>query len=180
MENPAPVIYLHGLESDPGGPKVAWLEERGPCLAPAMRYREPHPWPRLLEAVDAWPHAPALVVGSSMGGYFGWHLGHRLGIAMLLFNPALGLGPMPAPIDVAPSPAGPGRVMVVCGADDDVIDPDRSGAWLATSGARVERVIVAGMGHRTPFDIFTRAVSAALASLNGAPFVDAFAAGSDS
>jgi predicted esterase YcpF (UPF0227 family) len=32
------IIYLHGLESEPGGPKVSFLAEKGMVYAPAMDY----------------------------------------------------------------------------------------------------------------------------------------------
>lgn len=153
-------IYLHGLESDPGGPKPEYLAGLGHCLAPAMRYRDPAPWARLLSAIAAQSWRPDLVIGSSMGGYFGWHLANRLGVDSLLFNPALGLGPMPEAIDVEQAPPGTGCHHVVCGAEDDVVDPALSGAFLAAAGARVVRVVVPGMGHRTPYEIFVAAVDA--------------------
>jgi predicted esterase YcpF (UPF0227 family) len=78
------IIYLHGLESEPGGPKVSFLAEKGMVYAPAMDYEtfDLHEFIYTLGMPD-------LIIGSSMGGYVADVIGSRLGVDVLLFNPAL-------------------------------------------------------------------------------------------
>ena len=36
------IVYLHGLESPQGGPKVDFLNQLGETLAPSMDYKKPN------------------------------------------------------------------------------------------------------------------------------------------
>ena len=64
------VWYLHGLESDPGGPKVDFLNEvADEVFAPAMDYRNHKAFGELYRKVTK-EGKPDLIIGSSMGGYF--------------------------------------------------------------------------------------------------------------
>ena len=78
------IVYLHGLESEPGGTKVSFLAEKGMVYAPNMNY----------ETLDLNEFIftlgmPDLIIGSSMGGYVADIIGSQLGVDVLLFNPAL-------------------------------------------------------------------------------------------
>ena len=76
------ILYLHGLESEPGGTKVSFLATKGTVYAPAMDYKT-------LD-LDEFIHTlgmPDLIIGSSMGGYVADIIGSRLGSDVLLFNP---------------------------------------------------------------------------------------------
>lgn len=62
-----PVLFLHGLESNPNGNKARWLASRYLGYAPALTTRQ---FPTALEEARAAirARAPAVVVGSSFGG----------------------------------------------------------------------------------------------------------------
>ena len=98
---PPPLVYLHGFASGPNGSKGghcrAWAEARGvPFHAPDLNLPdfEHLTVTAQVEAVEALlaALAPAVVVGSSMGGLVGAAVAHR-GTAMvrlILLAPAFG------------------------------------------------------------------------------------------
>lgn len=89
------LIYLHGLNSSSQSYKAGLLRER---LAPLPVHSPSYPAHRPDDAVerlrdifsDLAPSVPPLVVGSSMGGFYGQYLARRISFAHLfLINPAL-------------------------------------------------------------------------------------------
>ena len=83
------IWYLHGLESDPGGPKVNFLNEvADEVFAPAMDYKNHKAFGELYRKITK-EGEPDLIIGSSMGGYFADALASHFGINTLLLNPAL-------------------------------------------------------------------------------------------
>lgn len=83
------ILYLHGLDSFPDPGKIEVLESRGHTVTSLqLEYRT---------QIDAFDiiHKSAVdneidyIVASSVGGYYGYWLGHKLGIDQLLFNPAM-------------------------------------------------------------------------------------------
>ena len=89
------ILYLHGLNSSSLSYKAGRLRQRlapFPLLAPAYPAHRPHAaiarLSALLEALEGT--VPPLVVGSSMGGFYGQYLARRYDFARLfLINPAL-------------------------------------------------------------------------------------------
>ena len=83
------VWYLHGLESDPGGPKVDFLNEvADEVFAPEMNYKNHKLFGELFRKISKGDK-PDLIIGSSMGGFFADALASHFGINTILFNPAL-------------------------------------------------------------------------------------------
>jgi uncharacterized protein len=93
------VVYLHGLNSAGSSGKAAVLRER---LAPIEVHSPTYPAQSAAEAVDTLsgelgrllqrvePKTPRLLVGSSMGGFYGAWLARRLGFHhLVMINPAL-------------------------------------------------------------------------------------------
>ena len=78
------IVYLHGLESESGGPKVSFLAEKGMVYAPNMDYVTLD-----LQEFILTLGMPDLIIGSSIGGYVADIIGSQLGVDVLLFNPAL-------------------------------------------------------------------------------------------
>lgn len=142
------VWYLHGLESEMGGPKVDFLlTVADKVFAPYMDYNAPEMFEGLLKL--AKHDKPDLIIGSSMGGYFADALGSHLGVEVLLFNPALHSRTM-EPEGVTYGESNWERNFVV-GIEDDVIDPKATIVYkcLAKSWTEIE-----GMGHRTTLNVF--------------------------
>ena len=140
------IVYLHGLESEAGGPKVSFLAEKGTVYAPAMDYKT-------LD-LDEFIHTlgmPDLIIGSSMGGYVADIIGSRLGSDVLLFNPAL----HSREIDPEYEYYNNGYIRtIVLGTEDDIIDPELTKKLWSVHGNEAEYDEIEGMGHRTPLDVF--------------------------
>ena len=140
------IIYLHGLESEPGGPKVSFLAEKGMVYAPEMNYESLN-----LHEFIYTLGMPDLIIGSSMGGYVADVIGSRLGVDVLLFNPAL----HNREIAVSHEYYGESyKRTIILGTEDNIINPeitkDIRPKW--DNDATFDEI--GGMGHRTPLDIF--------------------------
>ena len=140
------ILYLHGLESEPGGTKVSFLATKGTVYAPAMDYKT-------LD-LDEFIHTlgmPDLIIGSSMGGYVADIIGSRLGSDVLLFNPAL----HSREIDPEYEYYNNGYIRtIVLGTEDNVINPELTKKLWSIHGNEAEYDEIEGMGHRTPLDVF--------------------------
>ena len=140
------IVYLHGLESEPGGTKVSFLATKGTVYAPAMDYKT-------LD-LDEFIHTlgmPDLIIGSSMGGYVADIIGSRLGSDVLLFNPAL----HSREIDPEYEYYNNGYIRtIVLGTEDNVINPELTKKLWSIHGNEAEYDEIEGMGHRTPLDVF--------------------------
>ena len=142
------VWYLHGLESEVGGPKVDFLfTVADRVFAPYMNYNAPEMFQGLLKLAKY--NKPDLIIGSSMGGYIADALGSHLDVEVLLFNPALHSRPM-EPEGVTYGDSNWERNFVV-GTEDDVVDPKATLVYkdIAKSYTEIE-----GMGHRTSLTVF--------------------------
>ena len=88
------IIYIHGFNSSPASSKARLLHERLAALgrgdefaAPALPHG-PAAASKLLEAL-ARKHPHALLVGSSLGGYYATWLVEGFGMRAVLVNPAV-------------------------------------------------------------------------------------------
>ena len=142
------VWYLHGLESDPGGPKVDFLNEvADEVFAPAMDYRNHKAFGELYREVTK-EGKPDLIIGSSMGGYFADALASHFGIEVLLFNPALHSRSIERNLPYGNTNC---KKTFVVGTEDDVINPKLTKALADLSADWIE---IEGMGHRTTLNVF--------------------------
>ena len=151
------VVYFHGLESDSTGPKHTFLKKRyGDVYAPKMDYRKNHnlfndTYEQLKnQKID-------IISGSSMGGYFAYYMGKKLGVPTILFNPAL-----PYRGSFEPNMDKSGRRTpqqhIILGHDDTVIIPEDTVKWLEDNEIRTDYDIHWGNhAHRTPYNVFTKA-----------------------
>ena len=144
------IVYLHGLESEPGGPKVSFLAEKGMVYAPAMDY----------ETLDLHEFIltlgmPDLIVGSSMGGYVADIIGSHLGVDVLLFNPALHSRSIEVDFDNE-DPYGNEdyKRTIILGTEDNVINPEITKNIRPKWDNNAIFDEIEGMGHRTPLDVF--------------------------
>ena len=144
------IIYLHGLESDPGGPKVSFLAEKGTVYAPAMNY----------ESLDLHEFIltlgmPDLIIGSSVGGYVADIIGSILGVDVLLFNPALHSRSINFDFDNDTPYGGENyKRTIILGTEDDVINPKITKKLRPHFDNSAKFEEIEGMGHRTPLDVF--------------------------
>lgn len=141
------VLFLHGLESEQGGPKVNFLSSVSYVYAPAMEYKNKH-WSidKLIDLVDECN--PDLIIGSSMGGYLADVIGSYTGIEVLLFNPALHSRTLNYNLQYGKD--GYKRTIIL-GKDDNIILPERTKELV---GDAAEIIEIENMGHRTSLDVF--------------------------
>ena len=142
------IVYLHGLESEPGGTKVSFLAEKGMVYAPAMDY----------ETLDLNEFIftlgmPDLIIGSSMGGYVADIIGSQLGVDVLLFNPALHNRTLIREFNEDYG-SQPYKRTIVLGTEDKVINPELTKKLWSVKGNEAIHDEIEGMGHRTPLDVF--------------------------
>jgi len=148
------VLYLHGLESKPGGSKVKYLNDRFDMVyAPAMDYKSEEMFQEMLDlcAVEEFD----LIIGSSMGGYIAHRLAtHFEDTEVMLFNPAIHSRSFD-PYGVTIGWHGH-KGHVVIGLEDDVIDSNTTYNMVASDSLYdgLSIIPVEKMGHRTPLDIF--------------------------
>ena len=144
------ILYLHGLESEPGGTKVSFLSSKGMVYAPAMNYESLN-----LHEFILTLGIPDLIIGSSMGGYVADVIGSRLGVDVLLFNPALSnhnrIVIKEFNVDYGSQKY---KRTIVLGTEDHVIDPEVTKKLWSVFGNEAEYDEIEGMGHRTPLDVF--------------------------
>ena len=143
------VTYFHGLESKQGGPKVAFLETLfDQVFAPKMDYREnPNLFDEELEASQG----SSLIIGSSMGGWFGYLVATHTGCPTLLFNPAVHSRSIA--LDIEPGKQAANH-WVILGEQDTVINPLETRAWITANGVGEFTFESYDGGHRVPLDIF--------------------------
>lgn len=144
------IVYLHGLESEAGGPKVSFLAEKGMVYAPNMDYVTLD-----LNEFILTLGMPDLIIGSSMGGYVADIIGSQLGVDVLLFNPALSNHNRTVikefNVDYGSQKY---KRTIVLGTEDNVIDPEVTKKLWSVYGNHAKYDEVEGMGHRTPLDVF--------------------------
>jgi predicted esterase YcpF (UPF0227 family) len=147
------VLYLHGLESKQGGPKVEFLANEFCVHAPAMDYTDPYLVVKVAHIMENFQ--PDLIIGSSMGGYVADILAEKYGTPAILFNPALHNRSFePAieyPIEGEQADLQEKKV-VVLGKNDDVIPPHITKIMLENNFNY--KIVLEEMGHQTPLNIF--------------------------
>ena len=147
------VLYLHGLESNQGGPKVDFLANEFIVHAPKMDYTDPDLNIKMLFTMQDLK--PDFIIGSSMGGYVADILAEKYGVPAILFNPALHSRSIKPAIQkpvVGEEADLQKRKIVVLGTNDKVIDPEITKMMLENN--RKYTIIDQEMGHQTPLNIF--------------------------
>ncbi len=94
---------------------------------------------------------PDLIIGSSMGGYVADVIGSRLGVDVLLFNPALHSRTIPVSHEYYSNTY---KRTIVLGTEDNVINPEITKKLWPVHHNEAIFDEVEGMGHRTPLDVF--------------------------
>ena len=158
------VLYLHGLESNQGGPKVEFLSGKASVHAPAMEYKTNN-WTldKLIDLINKCN--PDLIIGSSMGGYFADRLGGRTGTDVVLFNPALHSRSISIYITRGDEKY---NRHIALGLKDEVIDPETTMSMLQDTEAVNTTTVsqYSNMGHRTSYEVFVKEVSRYLLNIN--------------
>ena len=152
------VLYLHGLESKQGGPKVEFLANEFYVHAPAMDYTDPYLAVKVAHIMENFQ--PDFIIGSSMGGYVADILAEKYGKPAILFNPALHNRSFePAinyPVEGEEAELQEKKV-VVLGKQDEVIPPYITKLMLENNFNY--KIVLEEMGHQIPLNIFIDTVN---------------------
>jgi hypothetical protein len=147
------VLYLHGLESKQGGPKVDFLANEFIVHAPKMDYTDPELNIKMFFTMQDFQ--PDLIIGSSMGGYVADILAQKYGTPAILFNPALhnrSFDPAIEPLIEGEQADLQKKKIVVLGKDDEVIPSYIT--KIIFENNFYYKVVLKEMGHQVPLPIF--------------------------
>lgn len=162
------IIFLHGLESKLSNEKRAILETYGTVIAPDLEYESN---PNVIQNLyDEFKNQDInTIIGSSMGGFAGFHLANNLGICALLYNPALPYRNsieqiIPNNLQVRESPL----MRIILGGQDEIIKAKDNLAFLSqNSKPNTDYTIVIknDLAHQIPVDVFKEETKAFFKSL---------------
>jgi predicted esterase YcpF (UPF0227 family) len=143
------IFFLHGLESNHESSKVDLMRALGHDVhAQYMDYKKVLDlYAKTLNSINDFK--PEMIVGSSMGGYFAYHLGTHYKTNLLLLNPALPNRTFDPPI--LPDGIEKSKIWALVGENDDVVRPKENIEILKRAGAIVQ---IGDHEHRTPPKIF--------------------------
>ena len=152
------VLYLHGLESKPTGPKMKYLRDRFENFyAPEIDYEEYDAFNNVLDLCNE--KEIDVVIGSSMGGYFACSIGTIKNIPVVVFNPALHSREIdPFGVETGQFPLDG---IAALGMSDTVIDPIETYKMLENH-EQMAIMAIKGMGHRIPITTFINVIEKAL------------------
>lgn len=152
------IAYLHGLESsiNPEDPKIIWLNDNfKDVYTPTIDYKNPGSFKTILRTIKNMD--PDCIVGSSMGGYFAYLIGSKLGIKTVLFNPAVvgrSFDPVVDDIDTK----GRNGHNLFLGKNDKVINGNDIRKFFGDSGMANVNTDYYNGGHRVPADVFISSI----------------------
>lgn len=160
------ILYIHGLDSKLSAEKKEILEHYGKVYSPDLNYYEDK---NAIDTVlNSLPEAEIdIVMGSSMGGFAGYHVANALGKPALLYNPALRYRSVEQNI-----PESPGNytssMHIVLSQKDEVVNPRDTIDYLMSNLNPVTHLhlhLVPKMGHNIPVDFFEKEVKAFFRSM---------------
>lgn len=152
------ILYLHGLDSRLNNQKREVLEKHGEVYAPEIDYRKnPDKMRRLISEFK--DKNIEVVIGSSMGGYMGYHVADAFEVPALVFNPALAYRSVPQ--EVVLHTLSSNLKHIILGAKDKVVDPKSSLRFLADNlgVADFQIRIRQDLAHQIPLNIFEEEVN---------------------
>ncbi len=154
------ILYIHGLNGSLSPEKEAILKRYGTVQSPTIDY-ENNP-DSILWLYDTYKNAKIeLIMGSSMGGFAGYHLSKLLHLPALVFNPALASRSVFQNIPDTPETNG-STISIVLGAKDDVVDPKSTLNFLGDALIHRQDYNISirhGLEHRIPVPVFQEEVT---------------------
>lgn len=158
------ILYLHGLESKLSDVKRVVLEQFGTVIAPDMDYKSNSEMYNYLmetyknESIDC-------IIGSSMGGFMGYHIAMHLGCPALLFNPALPIRSLNQNVPQNSIPKENQRFSIVLGSQDETVPAIANLNYFSENllpTVQFQIKIRPDLAHQIPLEIFEEECSAFL------------------
>ncbi|CAM3007650.1 YqiA/YcfP family alpha/beta fold hydrolase [Flavobacterium frigoris] len=151
------ILFLHGLESKLSPEKRTILEKYGAVIAPYLDYKSnPNMIQHLFDTYQT--QNINVIIGSSMGGFAGYHLANNLGVGALLYNPALpyiGTIEQIVPVNIAMNQSL--FMRIVLGGQDTVIKAKDNLTFFAQNIAAKTDYTIAikkDLAHQIPVAVF--------------------------
>ena len=150
------ITYLHGLESNNLGIKNDWLKTYSELFDPYINYKESKVYQSLKKQIADFK--TDIIIGSSMGGFFGYEIAKELNINAILFNPALHSRSMTP--DMTGYQKGQYKPIIyfVFGQNDEVINPTDTIKLINNDEYKEKDYIILNHGHQTPYEIFKQEI----------------------
>ncbi len=161
------LLYLHGLDSFLSDEKRLVLSQYFNVISPKIDYLTDDVNEILADILNQ--QKIDCIMGSSMGGYVGYHLSRKLHKNCLLFNPAMLSRSLDINFEAKQNYAFySGLMCVLLGKKDDIIPFKNSYELLIydDSIAKINFIIHSNLGHRIDLKTFEEAVWAFYALLN--------------
>jgi predicted esterase YcpF (UPF0227 family) len=151
------VLYIHGLDSKPNSQKLDLIKKKGhQVTALHLDYRKELNAYSLLSE-HARKSKIEYIIGSSLGGYFGYWLGHDLRVNQLLFNPAMPYRSVKVQSNnISEKPNVFSHV--VLGAHDDIIPPNLNMSFFSTRD-NIKLLTCHWLGHEVDIKTFEEMVN---------------------
>lgn len=154
------ILYLHGLNSIPNSDRINFLEKYYDTnvSAPQLDYYSSigstKLFSELLELIRI--EKIRLIIGSSFGGYFGFHLSEYTNKPAILMNPALAQGSIVVPVL---NKFNDTTKIIMLGKNDDIINPLGTKKYLIEKFYKNTIIIEGDYGHITPRKPFENTVN---------------------
>lgn len=153
------ILYIHGLNGSLTPEKRVILERYGKVESPSIDY-ENNP-DSISDLYDQFKNTEFdLIMGSSMGGFVGYHLSKLLQLPALLFNPALPERSVPQNTPETPE-TNNASIHIVLGSKDEVVDPKKTLYFLGDLLKQEQDYKISirhDLEHRIPLDVFEEEV----------------------
>ena len=153
------ILYLHGLESKLSERKRAVVSKYGTVTAPDLDYHNDPD--AVLNLIANYKNSKFdVVMGSSMGGFAGYHISNAFSLPALLFNPALVKRSVPQNIPETKIPDS-GFRQIVLGGQDTIVNPADTLGYIGRDfggGLDYHLHLRHEMTHRVPMEVFEEEV----------------------
>lgn len=153
------ILYLHGLDSCATEDKMKAIIKAYDTpfvVSPHIDYRLAPDcvFDELFKLAESIK--PDLIIGSSMGGRFGYYIAKKLGCDVILFNPAICETSLTHKIDKSGDRKIKGAA--VLSILDDVIDSDKTNQFITENeqSITVHKVLI---GHQIPLNVFVEYIT---------------------
>lgn len=151
------VIYIHGFQSSPRKDKLDILNKYfDEVFGPEIDWENEDERVGLYKNLSSIikKHNITHIVGSSMGGQMAFYLATNLNKRALCFNPAFNLRYFD--LGYPKNKSFDGKIDIILGKNDDVVDPNRTISFLDTEGYKKDSIEIESLniGHSINLESF--------------------------